>query len=122
MTVKISIQGIKSANRFLNIKKLKTKTNIKNAMFVAGTFLQGEVKQSIAGRKAEPTSVDTGRFLNSVDLTASKDSAVIFSKVPYAKFLEFGTTRINRRKHFSNSLARNKFKIIGIINNQVKKI
>lgn len=122
MTIKIQILGTKDAKRFLNKKKDKTNSNIKSAMVKAGAFMEGEVKESIAGRKAEPRSVDTGRFLNSVSFQASKDNAIIFSNVPYADFLEFGTSRMKARRHFSNSKDRNKQKIKEIVEKEVKKI
>ena len=67
-------------------------------------FLQGEVKQSIAGHRAETKSVDTGRFLNSVKNVQNKLlTASIESNVLYAKHLEFGTSRMKPRRHFTNT-------------------
>jgi len=86
----------------------------------AGMHLQNEVKSSIAGRRAEPTSVDTGRFLNSVDMISSKTTATVYSPLEYSKYLEFGTSRITARKHFNNSKDRNKAKIISIIKDNIK--
>jgi len=122
MTVSFEVFGVNEARRFLNKKGRNTKRNVSKAMIKAGMLMQGEVKQSIAGRKAEPTSVDTGRFLNSVEFQASKDNAVIFSDVPYAKFLEFGTGKIRARRHFNNSKDRNKQKIKRVIQNEINKL
>lgn len=91
---------------------------LKNAAF----HVHGEVKESIAGRRAEPTSVDTGRFLNSVDIKPLKDGAMIFSPLSYAKFLEFGTSRFSARHHFGNTEKRTRQKVRSLINNEVKKL
>jgi HK97 gp10 family phage protein len=84
-------------------------------------FLQGEVKDSIAGRKAEPTSVDTGRFLNTVGIKFEETTAAVHANVPYAKYLEFGTTRMAARRHFGNTAKRNAKRIIDLAQQMVKK-
>jgi len=122
MSIKISVFGVKETSAFLTRKKIKTNLNIKNAMTKAGLFLDGEVKQSIAGRRAEPASVDTGNFLRSVTSKASDDNAIVYSDVPYAQYLEYGTSRVNARRHFNNSKDRNKNKVKEIINSEVKKM
>ncbi len=122
MSVKIVVKGIRKTRRFLRKNNKNIKIKVSQAMVKAGAFMQGEVKESIAGRKAEPTSVDTGRFLNSIDFRASEDNAIIFTGIPYAKFLEFGTSRFTARRHFNNSKDRNKQKIRQIINSQLKTI
>ena len=122
MSIKISVFGVKETSAFLTRKKIKTNLNIKNAMTKAGLFLDSEVKQSIAGRRAEPASVDTGNFLRSVTSKASDDNAIVYSDVPYAQYLEYGTSRVNARRHFNNSKDRNKNKVKEIINSEVKKM
>lgn len=120
--IDISLTGQKEAAIFLEAKKKLTKNEITKAMTKSAILIQGEVKESIAGRKAEPRSVDTGRFLNSVEFEASDDNAVIFSQIPYAKFLEWGTRYISPRKHFFNSAARNKANVMTIFKNKLKSI
>jgi len=122
MSVKITIEGVQKAKTFLNLKNVKTHLMINKAMVKAGTHMDKEVKSSIAGQRAEPTSVDTGNFLRSVTFKSFSDSAVIYSDVSYAEFLEYGTSRINARRHFNNSKNRNKQKIAKIIHDEVKKI
>jgi len=122
MTVKITVEGIDKATKYLQIKKKAIQGKLKLSMFKVGAFMQGEVKESIAGRRAEPTSVDTGRFLNSVEFSPGLDSVTIFSNVPYAKFLEYGTTRIQARSHFRNSKSRNKLAIVRLIEESLKSI
>jgi len=98
MSVKITVEGTKQAKNFLIKKNLKTHFMVNQAMVKAGAFMDGEVKSSIAGHRAEPVSVDTGNFLRSVTFKAFKDNAVIYSDVPYAEFLEYGTSRIKARR------------------------
>lgn len=79
----------------------------------AAKFLKDEVKQSVRGARAEPRSIDTGEFLNSVnDRKLEELKAEVFSDVGHALFLEFGTTRIPERRHFRNSANRNKREIL----------
>lgn len=119
----IKVEGIPQVKKFLNNKNKRTKVLVKKGMTNSAIFLQGEVKESIAGRKAEHTSVDTGRFLNSVDFTSHPDNAKVFSKLPYARKLEYGTDFKNSpRKHFRNSASRSSPKIRQIIQRQINKI
>lgn len=118
--VKITIKGTKEvANMFKN-KRKKIADNSNKGVIKASFYIQGEVKSSIAGRRAEPTSVDTGRFLNSVDVTTSKNTGVVFSDIGYAKHLEYGTSRINARQHFRNTKFRNEKKVKEIIEVETK--
>lgn len=118
----IKIEGLPQAGKYVN-KKLdlaieKASEGIKDATI----FLQGEVKQSIAGHRAEHVSVDTGRFLNSVMFDIKKLIGLVGTNLNYAQFLEFGTSRMQPRAHFRNSMARNKAKIIDDIRKKVAEI
>jgi len=113
------ITGIRKAQAYLLAKKVVVKKQEQVGLNKAALFLQGEVKQSIAGHRNEPTSVDTGRFLNSVDTSVGKDDAIVFTNLPYAPPLEFGTTRIKARKHFRNSKDRNKQKMVEIMQREI---
>lgn len=81
---------------------------------------QNEVKNSIRGELQEPRSVDTGRFLSSVSLEIQKEQAKVFTELEYAKFLEYGTTSIESRKHFTNSATRMRPKIVEAVKQVVK--
>jgi len=116
----IEVIGLTKVSAYLASKNINAKNLIKKAINKAGIFVQGEVKLSIAGKKAEFQSVDTGRFLNSVDFVSSSDEAVVFSQVPYADKLEYGTNFKNSpRKHFTNSAARSKTKVNDIIKKEL---
>lgn len=82
-----------------------------------------EVVESIAGHRAEPTSVDTSRFKNSVPIDSDMTKpmvSIIKSDIPYAKHLEFGTTRISPRRHFRNSRDRNRVRVQEIVQKNIK--
>jgi len=91
------------------------------AIHDAGFVVEAEVKASIAGQRAEPTSVDTGQFLNSVKTDNSKKmQSMVSSDVPQSLFMEFGTSRITERRHFRNSKERKKQKINTMIKEAIK--
>lgn len=120
MTVSINITGVQKAKSVLNGKKLILQNGISNGLKKSALFMQEKVKSSIAGREAEPTSVDTGRLLNSVDFNTSKDNATIFTDIPYGEFIENGTSKFQGRHHFRNSLNRNKQEIKTIVGRDIK--
>tara|TARA_Y100000034_G_C6565810_1_gene245014 strand:- start:134 stop:499 length:366 start_codon:yes stop_codon:yes gene_type:complete len=104
----------------LKAKEGKIFKNIQNELVNVGFYMEGKIKESVAGRAAEPRSVDTGRFMGSVRGTAKGNEATVSSGVPYAKDLEFGTTRMTARRHFRNSLSREKQKIANFIEKALK--
>ena len=84
MSVKISILGIPQTMAFLKLKAKNIDKQTTDSMKKIGRHMQNEVKSSISGHEAEPTSVDTGKFLSSIDFNAASQSVVIFSDVSYA--------------------------------------
>lgn len=123
-TFGIKIKGIPKTRKFLNQKERKALNRASDGIHNAGFFMVSEVVESIAGNRAEPSSVDTSRFKNSVptDSDMSKDMvSIIKSDLEYAKYLEFGTSRgISPRRHFRNSRDRNKVRVQEIIKNNLK--
>lgn len=115
MSLSFKISNIAQVSLFLKGKQVAINGDVRKGLRRAAIFIQGEVKESIAGRRAEPTSVDKGRFLNSIEFESDADNAVVFTQLPYPKFLEEGTSRIGARHHFRNSKDRNKGKITKII-------
>jgi len=118
----IDVSGIPEVKRFLKTKEKRVGIQLRKGLTMSAVFLQSEVKSSIAGRRAEKVSVDTGRFLNSVEFKVSQVDAEVSSPVPYAKFLEFGNSKFRGRRHFTNSKNRNKGKIINLIDKEIKSI
>ena len=106
--INMNISNIAGIALAMQSIKGKVQEKVIEAHSKAALELQNEVKLSIAGYKAEPRSVDTGRFLNSVDFSVDEDNAYVFTLIPYGKFLEFGTSRLNPRRHFNNSAFRKK--------------
>lgn len=99
---------IKSIDRITN-KKIK---NLQQAMKNVSFFLESEIKESIAGRRSEPPSVDTGTFLQRVHTTQIDPyTYTIGDGVEYGQFLEMGTSKLKPRRHFRNSLNRNNQKL-----------
>ena len=102
--LKSAIGVLKSAEKLIKQKQIEGTKQI-------AMLMEGEVKSSISGKRAEQKSVDTGRFLNSVKGKVIKQTtAIIFSAVDYAADLEYGTTKMEGRLHFRNSLSRNEYK------------
>ena len=119
--VEFKITGIKETIDVLEKKGVKTSKLIEQSMEQISLYLEGEVKQSISGHRAEYTSVDTGKFLGSVKGEHDSSSATIATNVEYAQFLEYGTKHITPRSHFRNSLYRNKDKVASFVRDKLKK-
>jgi len=121
MVVSIKVKGIEDVQAELKKKEKDIKNGMGNALIQVGGFMEGEVKSSIAGQRDEPTSVDTGRFLNSVMHSIAAESVTIFSDVYYAQFLEYGTSYMAARRHFNNSLDRNQKKVNEYFKDEISK-
>ena len=119
----IEVKGVPEVKAYIGGKSKKATTLMSLGLAQAAIYVQGEVKISISGRGKEPTSVDTGRFLNSVGIKKKgKSNAIVFSDLSYAKYLEYGTSKITARKHFRNTAARSRGKIKDILNREIKKV
>jgi len=118
----IKVEGIEKVNAYIGEKKVAIMKAIKTGVNKAGLFIEGEVKESISGHRPEKRSVDTGNFLRSPTTKMTSDSSVeVYSDTPYAKHLEFGTSRMNPRWHFRNTKARNEKKVQDFIKNEIKQ-
>jgi phage gpG-like protein len=108
MTINIKVDATKAKQK-LGATKKKVVVQQAESLKDAALLLVGEVKLSIAGRKPEPKSVDTGRFLNSINIASlTTTEAVVGTNIKYAEYLEYGTSFIKPRRHFQNSLKRNR--------------
>lgn len=120
MVIRVSVKGRLQASRYLKAKQFDILNSMGKSLRDATFHMQNKVKESIAGRSNEPASVDTGRFLNSVDFDIlGKDNAVVFSEVPYGGFLEYGNSRFRGRHHFGNTQKRERNKILQIFSNGI---
>jgi hypothetical protein len=116
--MQIVIIGAKErAEKLRRIKEMIPK-ELKVALVESGIVLQEEVKDSILGNRAEPRSFKTGYFYNSIKSEPVIDGVKVSSDANYAKFLEYGTARIDERRHFRNSMSR----VAPIIKDKTKEI
>ena len=117
----VAVSGVDTVRKYLKLKNFKINEAVARAMNKAGLYVEGEVKESIAGNRTEPRRVDTGRLLGSVHSSASEDEAIVYSNVEYAPFIEYGTSTIPKGKHFRNSVNRSKGKVKELIKAEIKK-
>jgi len=123
MSIKISIKNIDQFKKFMEEKQEKTKEAISQSVRYATLELQNQVKISIAQGTNAPVAVDTGRFLNSVDFEPiDSNSAKVFTDIEYAKFIEYGTSKMQSRPHFRNTAMVVHDGIKEIFKNEIKKI
>ena len=118
--VKIEIIGVKEAIKKIDMKNREIREKVSAAINREALKVEGEVKQSIAGRRSEPRSVDTGKFMQSVTTIPGILEASIETNVAYAKFLEYGTSKMMPRQHFRNTAARMREKVIAEIKESVR--
>jgi HK97 gp10 family phage protein len=115
-TVTVSFTGLnETINRLREFYKvLPTAEGI--GVLKAADYVKEEVKESIVGNRGEPKSVDTGNFANSINIKPNSDKElVVYTDVEYAKFLEYGTSKIEPRKHFNNTVFRVQNKVKDIV-------
>ena len=118
--VSFEVKGVERvANDLRRIQKEVLKES-DIALLKSLSLLNEEIVDSIAGRKSEPRSVDTGEFINSITSKKQGDVGIISSDAKHAKPLEFGTSRMPPRKHFRNSLSRSKNKIEDIFERRIR--
>lgn len=123
MMVSIQVTGLSKVSAMLIMKNKAALTAVAKGVKEAGFYIEGQVKQSIAGKKAEPKSVDTGRFLGSVKTKTPKPLvAVVESDVEYGPVLEFGGVNRPPRKHFANTAMREQKKVSDFINKKIKAV
>lgn len=120
MSIKVEI-NLNDAKKLLDSGDKKVSEAVEKAMVQVGAFMEGEVKSSIAGQRAEPRSVDTGKFLGSIKNNPEKTQVTISSDVEYAKILEYGGGKRAPRRHFNNSVERNRNKINSYVLDKIKE-
>lgn len=120
MVVSFKIEGINKTLSNLNFAQKRMSQGVNSEIHKQGFLLEGEVKQSIAGHKSEPRSVDTGLFLRSINTRNNFLSSTVSTDVEYAPFLEMGTRRLQARKHFQNSAKRRTPFIVNGIKERIK--
>ena len=123
----VTFVGFEKARAELEDDKKQIINDLTNTMRDIGFYVEGKVKESIAGQSDEPTSVDTGAFLNSVNSAVSSDvstktqQVIISTPLDYPFFLEHGTTNLPARRHFQNTAAREQEKVREMMQEGVNK-
>jgi HK97 gp10 family phage protein len=123
MGVIIEVKNVKEFETFMKKKQELTKEKIAESVRQATLHVHNAVKESIARGTNAPVTVDTGRFLNSVDFEATGDNeAKVFTELEYAKFLEYGTSKMAARPHFGNTAKVEFNNVKEKMNAEIKKI
>lgn len=109
--LKITITGVKETQRALGKKAEGFVKQLDGSLGDIANDLRNEVVASIRGERSEPRSVDTGHFWRDTIFAVKKQDLVwvVFTNQdspPYPKYLEFGTSTIEPRHHFTNSKNR----------------
>ena len=123
----ISVQflGIGEVTRRLRLANIQIKAGADFGVVRAGAFVEEEVKESVAGNRAEHKSVDTGHFINDIkfDKTGHAEGKVHAPTTPYAGYVEH-SVRIEGgpRRHFKNTEKRTKNKVKDIIKGEIHKV
>lgn len=113
-----SSKCIKGLDKYESRILEKIKQGIKDSAF----RIEGEVKESMAGRRGEPRSFDTGNMTRLVTTNNSQDFvSYVYGGAEYTQYLERGTSRIVGRWHFKNTMIREKPTILGYMKEAVKK-
>lgn len=124
MSVYIQVSNSKEFQNKLKRISNDIRTSIAVSSAESGMILKEEIESSIAGQRSEPRSVDTGAFLASIQSQnlANGIGFEVWTDIEYAKFLEYGTTYIEERRHFRNSMDRVSPIIKEKFGNEIKKI
>lgn len=91
MTTYVKIN--KAIAKLANTNKATQKAYLQ-AIEYAGLYTKAEVMSSIAGKRAEPRSWDTGFFHATIDVVPvlAGYGMLIYSYAPYAAYMEYGTS------------------------------
>ena len=120
--IKIKIHT--NVDRVLPAKAALIRARLDAAIRRAAFMLQGEIRESISGHRAEPASVDTGNFLDHIGVEFPQMfQAIVYSPTSYAVFLEYGTSKgMKPRHHFTNSALRMEPIIIENVRESIRDI
>ena len=118
----IEVRNIKQVRKFIERKNLRALKLIDEGVKEAAVHVLGKVKKSIARGTNAPVAVDTSRFLQTVQIEKKGDTARVFNDLSYAKYIEFGTTKMRRRPHFRNTAFVEEHKISKIMESTMKKL
>ena len=120
--VTIEVNGTDLVLKALDKAEKEILNNLPKQFNQIASYLEGEVKLSIAGQKEEDKSFDTGNLMRNIYGRYGDDFAIVFTNVEYAKYLEYAglNNHWKNRKHFQNTLLRNQVKIQEYLNEAIK--
>lgn len=123
--VRVEVLGVAEVMRQLNAAGKLIEQGADRGLARAATYVKDELQESIMGDRDEVKSVDTGQFANSITVDKNDDGSYkIFPDGEYpngtsvedvAKFLEYGTDRIQERRHFRNTKDRTESRVVEIV-------
>ena len=116
----IKITGIDDTGIVMQVKKQGIERGRRQGLASAGQLLEAEIMSSITGARAEPRSIDTGEFLNSINSQSDDESFTVYSNALHSIFLEKGTSKMAPRRHFENSMERRRKDVINKISADIK--
>ena len=118
----ISVLGIGKAQRYISSALKEVKRKAEEGVNKATFYAEGEIKTSIAQGKNAPRAVDTGELLNSVKGESKGMKGQISSNAKHAPHVEFGTSRMQSRPHFRNTMTKEHDRISEFIQNKVSEV
>ena len=121
-TVTVSFTGLnETINRLKEFyKAIPTAEGI--MVVKAADYVKEEVKESIVGNRTEIRRVDTGEYANSIDIKpVGTNELAVFTDTDYAKFVEYGTSKMEAGNHFKNTSFRVADKIKEIAKVEIDK-
>ena len=125
MTIAIEIKGIKETIE--NVRKYNERINKKmpQGLGDAAIYLRNKIVEDIARKQWKRAdgsigpSVDTGLFMNTIKFgIIDKNTVSVSSDMPYSKWLEYGTSPLNKklfsgpRRHFGRTVDQEKKNIL----------
>ena len=119
--VTYEVRGIAEVKREIEEKRKGMLKGMALGVARAGELIEVEVKESVAGNRAEPKSVNTGAFLNNIKFEMiGETEGEVGTDLDYPVFLEYGTSKISPRGHFSNTKSRKEKDVQKIIGKEVE--
>ena len=125
MTIKIEIKGLEELKARLKTYSEEQIKAADEAVTQATFFVEGEVKESIAGHRDLPVTVDSSNYINSV--TGEKTGLLqgtVSNNVEYAGAIEeYGwPPSLPPRPHFGNTAIRTADKVREFIEKKIKEV
>jgi len=109
--VNITVVGLAETIRMLKEAYKLVPTYTGMTIVNAADLYKNEVQASIMGLRGEYRSVDTGAFANSLKIMPGDGGLIVYTDIPYAKWLEYGVSdnparqlKTGPRMHFTNTL------------------